>query len=278
MKYRAIMSFVHENSQGRCYRCQIDARFAGKLRLPVIMSATRSDAPEENGTLTSRLFEFRKTALSLGKRFVQSAFVPEESPGLFKLIHSCKNPRSDRPGIFLFVRSTSNAVVFLLLCGRALDLAKFSRCARAWCINMHVYLEYAAVCAYSYIFREIQLVFTSITWDFDQKVRKKIKGQKVKNKSSITEAAACGSCCMRKLQHAEAGSCKGHEKAPRQNLTGCSVWCGWRDLNPYPRGHGPQPCASADSATTAYCQSIIFRINFVHEHYSTVWRHLCQGA
>ena len=29
-------------------------------------------------------------------------------------------------------------------------------------------------------------------------------------------------------------------------------WCGRRDSNPHGRPHGPEPCASANSATTAY--------------------------
>ena len=30
------------------------------------------------------------------------------------------------------------------------------------------------------------------------------------------------------------------------------LWCGQWDLNPYGCPHGPQPCASADSAMAAY--------------------------
>ena len=31
-----------------------------------------------------------------------------------------------------------------------------------------------------------------------------------------------------------------------------AIWCGRRDSNPHGRPHGPEPCASANSATTAY--------------------------
>src|SRR5947209_19927280 len=52
-----------------------------------------------------------------------------------------------------------------------------------------------------------------------------------------------------------------------------SSWCRGRDLNPYPlkRGLGPQPSASAYSATSAWCTSIAVPPNY------TCRPRYCQG-